>query len=101
MRSERLTVILHQDLLLAHVLHVDGAVDDEVRRGAVVCHLALVALNLQSQACGTQTRAQLKAVKRRKSKAVRLKGGNLLFSSVIDLQLTAAAIFQQQPFMLW
>lgn len=42
-------VFFHQHLLLAHVLHVDGAVDDELRRGAVVCHLlALVALDLQS-----------------------------------------------------
>lgn len=53
--ASKLTVILHQDLLLAHVLHVDGAVDDELWCGAVVCHLTLVALNLQRQPCGTQT----------------------------------------------
>lgn len=43
-------IVLHQHFLLTHVLHVDGAVDDEVWRGAVVCHLlTLVALDLQSQ----------------------------------------------------
>lgn len=47
-----LTVVLHQNLLLAHVLHIHGAVDDELWAGAVVCHLlTLVALNLQSQPC--------------------------------------------------
>lgn len=50
----QLTVFLHQNLLLAHVLHIHGAVDDELWGGAVVCHLlTLVALNLQSQPCNS------------------------------------------------
>lgn len=42
-----------QHLLLAHVLYVDGAVDDVLRRGAViVLHLlALVALDLKGISC--------------------------------------------------
>lgn len=44
-----LTVRFDQHLLLAHVLHVDGAVDDVLRRGAVIVLrlLALVALDLK------------------------------------------------------
>lgn len=48
--SGLLTISFHQHLLLAHVLHVDGAVDDELRRGAVVVLrlLTLVALDLKA-----------------------------------------------------
>ena len=46
-----LTVLLHQHLLLTHVLHVDRAVDHKLWRGALIAGhlLALVALDLQSK----------------------------------------------------
>lgn len=51
-----LTVRFDQHLLLAHVLHVDGAVDNELRRGAVVVFhlLTLVALDLKGAPCSTE-----------------------------------------------
>lgn len=54
----RLTIGFDQHLLLAHVLHVDGAVDDVLRRGAVVVlHLlTLVALDLKGISCRTAKR---------------------------------------------
>lgn len=49
-KERNFTVLLHQHLLLTHVLNVDCAVDDEVGGGAVVCRLlTLVTLDLQSQ----------------------------------------------------
>lgn len=53
-----LTIGLDQHLLLAHVLYVDGAVDDELRRGAVVVlHLlTLVALDLKGISCTVEER---------------------------------------------
>lgn len=54
--SCKLTIGFDQHLLLAHVLYVDGAVDDELRRGAVILlHLlALVALDLKGISCAEQ-----------------------------------------------
>lgn len=54
--EKRLTIGFDQHLLLAHVLHVDGTVDDVLRRGAViVLHLlALVALDLKGISCHTE-----------------------------------------------
>lgn len=47
------SIRLDQHLLLAHVLDIDGAVDDVLRRGAViVLHLlTLVALDLKGISC--------------------------------------------------
>lgn len=52
----KLTIGFDQHLLLAHVLYVDGAVDDVLRRGAVILlHLfALVALDLKGISCDEQ-----------------------------------------------
>lgn len=52
----RLTIGFDQHLLLTHVLDVDGAVDDVLRRGAViVLHLlTLVTLDLKGISCSTQ-----------------------------------------------
>ena len=55
-----LTIGFDQHLLLTHVLYVDCAVDDVLRRGAViVLHLlALVALDLKGISCSMQQNIQ-------------------------------------------
>lgn len=54
--KRRRTVRFDQHFLLAHVLDVDRAVNDELGRGAVVVDtLTLVALDLEAVACHTQT----------------------------------------------
>ncbi len=56
-----LTVGFDQHLLLAHVLHVDSAVDDVLRRGTVVLHLlTLVALDLKGISCTVQQEKRAK-----------------------------------------
>lgn len=44
-----LTVLHNEHFLLAHVLHVDGAVNDEIWSGAVVLPLVLTLITLDLQ----------------------------------------------------